>query len=362
MFVEFQTAGVSTAGGAGLRAFAYMLDYVMTSNVDRRTTAIAQGLSFYVEHSTENPGGWTRRETVGDFDSTSGTPNQWWAWSQPVIGKQDLPFFHKGFALRFNTGATGASGGNNNYFNGFMGAFQDPANRNTFAPFDFARPLNHNFTTSSIANVRFDTLNSHLRRVSDDRYVMAAAEGYMFIGNITQGTFWAVVDGTTLPINQFSSSASIPMLGLSGMQQTDSTSLTRHDLRVHVHKYDSGSGTTYNQLSSFSQQLNGDNAAAPNTTNFLHLYPSSLSNQGFLDRFDEDGKKSTALYPIIIGNPIRGNAYQTAEGILLLSGQNHETGQTFYVGSARYYKFVCSHDRANRAPAFAGLVLGIPIR
>lgn len=359
MFVEFQTTG-STANGFGLRAFAYMLDYVMTSTVASKTTAINQGLQFYVEWSDANPGGWTRRETSNDFVSGGTVPGHHWAWSQPVIGKQDLPFFHKGFALRWNGGA--GNNGSNNYFGGYMGAFQNPADRTVFAPFDFARPLNHNYMFDFALGARFDALNSSLRRVDDDRYVMAAAQGYMFIGNITQGTFWAVVDGTTLPINQFSSSASIPMLGLSGMQQTPTASLARHDLRVHVHKYDSGSGPTYNQLSSFSQQINGDNTAAPNTQNFLNLYPSSAVNQGFLDRFDEDGKKSTALYPIIIGNPIRGNAYQTTEGILLLSGQNHETGQTFYVGNARYYKFVCSHDRVNRAPAFAGLVLGIPVR
>jgi hypothetical protein len=182
------------------------------------------------------------------------------------------------------------------------------------------------------------------------------------ISTIYNGKFQvAVVDATTLPIHQYATSSAIPMLAITGAGE-NSSSNSRHDLRVHVHKYDSGAGTSYNQLSSFSQQINGDSTAAPSTTNFLSLYPSSISNQGFLDRFDVDGKRSTALYPIIIGNPIRGNAYQTTEGILLLSGQSHETGQTFYVGSARYYKFVCSHDRANRAPAFAGLVLGIPVR
>lgn len=360
MFVEFQTTNSGDSTGRGLRAFAYMLDYVLTSNTASRTTAISQGLDFFIEWTNENPGGWTRRETSGDFSSTSATPGQHWAWSQPVIGKPDQAFFHKGFALRWNNGTSNSL--INNYFNGFMGAFQNPSSRTAFAAFDFARPLNHNFTTAGDSSVRYDALNSHNRSVFQDRYIFAAAEGYMFIGNITQGTFWAVVDGTTLPIHQYPTSSSIPMLGLTGMQQSASTALTRHDLRVHVHKYDSGSGPTYNQLSSFSQQINGDSTAAPNTQNFLSLYPSSLTNQGFLDRFDEDGKKSTALYPIIIGNPIRGNAYQTTEGLLLLSGQNHETGQTFYVGPSRYYKFVCSHDRANRAPAFAGLVLGIPVR
>lgn len=362
MFVEFQTTGNTANEGFGLRAFAYMLDYVLTSTEASRTTAIAQGLSFYNLWTDANPGGWTRRETQGDFNATTQAqldtvPHRYWAWSQKVIGKVDEPFFHKGFALRHNVWNSVTNG----YFSGWMGAFQNPADRTAFGPFDFGRPLNWALTTDSNGAVNFHTLNSHNRTISNDRYIMAAAAGYMFIGNIDQGCFWAVTDGTTLPIHEFPTSSAIPMLGLSGSGD-NAAALTRHDLRVHVHKYDSGAGPAHNQLSSFSQQLNSDSAAAPNTTNFLNLYPSSLANQGFLDRFDINGKKSTALYPIIIGNPIRGNAYQTTEGILLLSGQNHETGQTFYVGSARYYKFVCSHDRANRAPAFAGLVLGIPVR
>ena len=359
MFVEFQTTDSGATTGHGLRAFAYMLDYVLTSTVSSRTTAISQGLTFFNEWTSANVGGWTRRETNGDFNSSAVSPGQFWAYSQSVFGKPDQAFFHKGFALRWNRGN---QNGANNYFNGFLGSFQDPASRTTFAPFDFGRSLNWNFTgTEDTTSTTFANLNSNNRQINGDRYIMAAAQGYMFIGNIDQGTFWSVVDATTLPIHQYATSSAIPMLAITGAGD-NSTSLTRHDLRVHVHKYDSGAGTSYNQLSSFSQQINGDSTAAPSTTNFLNLYPSSISNQGFLDRFDVDGKRSTALYPIIIGNPIRGNAYQTTEGILLLSGQSHETGQTFYVGSARYYKFVCSHDRANRAPAFAGLVLGIPVR
>lgn len=357
MFVEFQATDSGSINGHGLRAFAYMLDYVMTSTVSSRTTAVSQGLAFFNEWTNANPGAWTRRETNGDFNSASLSPGHYWAWSQSITGKPDQAFFHKGFALRWNSQN---QQGANNYFNGWMGSFQDPASRTNFAAFDFGRSLNYAGTNTHFST-NFSNLNSNGRRVDQDRYVMAAAQGYVFIGNIDQGTFWAVVDGTVLPIHEFPTSSAIPMLGITGAGD-NSTSLTRHDLRVHVHKYDSGVETSYNQLSSFSQQINGDNAAAPSTQNFLNLYPSSLTNAGFLDRFDVDGKKSTALYPIIIGNPIRGNAYQTAEGLLLLSGQNHSTGQTFYVGSARYYKFVCSHDRANRAPAFAGLVLGIPVR
>lgn len=361
MFVQFQAANSGNGTGNGLRAFVYMLDYVMagsSTNTQSRATAIAQGLTNFTEWSTENPGGWTRRENVGDFNSTLAEPAHYWAWSQPVIGKSTEAFFQKGFALRWNVGA----GSNfNNYFNGWMGSFQDPASRTTFAPFDFGRPLNWPFTTGATNAVNYASLNSNNRQVHLDRYVMAAAEGYMFIGNIDQGTFWSVVDATTLPIHEFPTSSAIPMLAITGAGD-NGIALTRHDLRVHVHKYDSGAGTSHNALSSFSQQINGDSTAAPSTTAFLNLYPSSLTDRGFLDRFDTDGKRSTALYPIIIGNPIRGNAYQTTEGLLLLSGQNHETGQTFYVGPARYYKFVCSHDRTNRAPAFSGLVLGIPVR
>jgi hypothetical protein len=360
MFVEFQTTDSGQNSGFGLRQFSEMLDYVLTNDSTALTRAQSSGgLSFFTQWSNENPGAWVRRDgNTGAFTSSASSPLLYWSWSQPVIGKPDQAFFHKGFALRWNNSTSGY----NNYFQGYMGAFQDPSSRTTFAPFDFGRPLNANYTTNVITSDAYDVLNSTNRFVWQDRYIFAAAQGYMFIGNITQGTFWAVVDGTTLPIHQYPTSASIPMLGFSGMAHLAPTTNTRHDLMVHVHKYDSGAGTTYNQLSSFTQVLNGDSTAAPNTTNFLSLYPSSLTDRGFLDRFDEDGKKSTALYPIIIGNPIRGNAYQTTEGLLLLSGQNHETGQTFYVGSARYYKFVCSHDRANRAPAFAGLVLGIPVR
>lgn len=357
MFVEFQAAA-NVVADRGVTSWAYMLDYVMTgsaSSVASRDTALQNGAAVFTEWTNANPGGWTRRSSTGNFSVVGNS----WTWSQPCIGMPDQAFYHKGFGLVMNTINSGAS----NYFNGFMGAFQDPASRTNFAPFDFARPLNwaYGFGAGSNTSVDYSVLNSPVRYVYQDRYVMAAAEGYMFIGNIDQGTFWAVVDGTALPIHQFATSSAIPMLAITGAGN-NGTGLTRHDLRVHVHKYDSGAGESHNQLSSFSQQLNGDSTAAPSTTAFLNLYPSSLTNQGFLDRFDVDGKRSTALYPIIIGNPIRGNAYQTTEGLLLLSGQNHATGQTFYVGSARYYKFVCTHDRANRAPAFAGLVLGIPVR
>ena len=357
MFVEFKTTNAGGTGtGSGLRAFAYMLDYVLTSTTASRTTAIAQGLQYYIEWSTANAGGWTRRETNGDFDSASSIPLHHWAWSQKCIGKADQAFFHKGFALQWNSNTT-----NNNYYQGYMGAFQNPADKTAFANFDFGRPLNFNFTTNTITTVDYSTLSSSNRAISNDRFVISAAEGFMFIGNLDQGTFWFVGDGTALPIHQYATSSSIPMLGITGLGDFG-TSLTRHDLTVHVHKYDSGAGLAYNQLSSFNQRISSDSTAAPNTTNFLNLYPSSLSNQGFLDRFDADGKKSTALYPIIIGNPIKGNAYQTTEGLLILSGQNHETGQTFYVGSSRYYKFVCSHDRTNRASQYGGLTLAVPIR
>lgn len=356
MFVEFQAADVANPD-RGVRSWAYMLDYVMTgsaSSVASRDTALSIGSPpVFTEWTNANPGGWTRRSSTGEFSVVGNN----WTWSQPCIGMPDQAFYHKGFGLVINA----INVNNTNYFNGYMGAFQDPASRTNFAPFDFARPLNWAYTSQSPTSTNFSVLNSPLRFVYQDRYVMAAAEGYMFVGNIDQGTFWAVVDGTALPIHQFATSSAIPMLGLTGAGD-NSSALARHDLRVHVHKYDSGAGESHNQLSSFSQQLNGDSTAAPSTTAFLNLYPSSLTNRGFLDRFDVDGKRSTALYPIIIGNPILGNAYQTTEGLLLLSGQNHATGQTFYVGSARYYKFVCSHDRANRAPAFAGLVLGIPVR
>lgn len=353
MFVEFRPTSAGSL--TGFRSWAYMLDYVMTgsaSSVISRTAALATGATVFTEWSTANPGGWTRRSSLGDFTAAG---NQW-TWSQSVIGMPDQAFYHKGFGLWHISDSS-----DNNYFNAYMGSFQDPASRTNFAAFDFGRPLNWQFGGNTVASGDFSTLSGDRRRVHNDRYVMAAAQGYMFVGNIDQGTFWAVVDGTALPIHQYATSSAIPMLGLTGAGNAGVT-LTRHDLRVHVHKYDSGSGASHNQLSSFSQQLNGDSTAAPNTTAFLNLYPSSLANQGFLNRFDVDGKRSTALYPIIIGNPILGNAYQTTEGILLLSGQGHETGQTFYVGSARYYKFVCSHDRINRAPQFSGLVLGIPVR
>jgi len=56
MFVEFKTTTSSTGTGSGLRAFAYMLDYVLTSTTASRTTAIAQGLQYYIEWSTANDG------------------------------------------------------------------------------------------------------------------------------------------------------------------------------------------------------------------------------------------------------------------------------------------------------------------
>lgn len=360
MFLEFKSSDslVSTGTGRGLRTLAYMLDYVLTGTTSSKTLAVST-TSLFTEWSTDNPGGWVRRETNGDFSSSSTTPSQYWAWSAPVLGKPNQAFFHKGFALRWNAGASNV--GVNNYFQGYMGAFQSVNDRTTFGSFDFGRPLNHNFTTNTATTERFDTLTGGYARTIDmDRYVLAAAEGYMFIGNIDRGTFWAITDGTTLPIHEYTTSSAIPMIGLTGLGPLTSPN-TRHDLRVHVHKYDSGAGASHNQLSSFDQLINGDNTTPPSSINFLSLYPSSANNQGFLDRFDAAGKRTTALYPIIIGNPIRGNAYQTTEGLLLLSGQNHETGQTFYVGTARYYKFVCSHD-LTRSPAFSGLVIGIPIR
>jgi len=254
MFIEFQTT--DTGSGRGLIPFANIIDYAMTNTAESLSTA-QPNLSYYQLFSDANPGAWTRRETVGTFS----TVNNYWAWSQSVTGKSDQAFFHKGFALRYNGDATTTIA--NNYYNGFMGAFQDPASRTTFAGFDFARPLNHNFTTSTGGiTARYDTLSSSVRGIYQDRFIVSAANGYLFIGNVTQATFWAVCNGTALPIHQFSTSASIPMIGLTGLGDA-TTSLTRHDLRVHVHKYDSGSGTAYNELSSFNQQLNSDSTAAP---------------------------------------------------------------------------------------------------
>lgn len=352
MFIEFQVANQGSHGG--IYAWARMLDFAMTGNATSFNEANSAGLTYYKLWTNANPGGWTARDRIGTFASASDL----WAWSQPVIGKQDIPFFHKGFGLRLNA----VNSTQNNYFQGYMGAFQNPANRNAYAAFDQARPLNANYNTEPGTTVRYDALNSYNRKVFQDRYIVSAAEGYVFIGNVTQCTFWAVVDGTALPIHQFATSSSIPMIGLSGMQQDSGTSLTRHDLMVHVHKYDSGSGATYNTLSSFTQVVSSDSTFPPSTQNFLNLYPSSVSGLSLLDRFDEDGKKSTALYPIIVGNPIRGNAYQTTEGTLLVSGQSHETGQTFYVGPSRYYKFTCTHDRTSRRSDFSGLTIGVPVR
>jgi hypothetical protein len=358
MFVEVRVNNTGSNTGSGISTFANLLDYVLAGNQSSLTNAQNNGgFQYFNEWSNENPGAWDRRETNGNFTSTSSTPGHYFAWSQKINGKLDQAFFHKGFAFRWNSLNANA----NNAFGGYMGSFQSTVSRTTFGAFDFGRSLNWAYTTNINTGANFAALNSNLRYIYQDNYIIAAAEGYMFIGNIDQGTFWAVTDGTALPIHQYTSSSSIPMIGLSG-SGVNGSSNTRHDLTIHVHKYDTGSGSTYNQLSSFYQQVNSDNAAAPNTTNFLNLYPSSLINSGFLDRFDEDGKKTTALYPIIVGNPIKGNAYQTVEGIIILSGQGHQTGQTFYVGSARYYKFVCTHDRVSRAPAYSGLTIGIPIR
>lgn len=351
MFIEFQVANQSNHGG--IYAWARMLDFAMTGNATSFNEANSAGLTYYKLWTNANPGGWTSRSKIGPFNAAGNT----WNWSQPVIGKQDIPFFHKGFGLRLNVLSSA-----NNYFQGFMGAFQNPADRNAHAAFDQGRSLNANYTTNTVTTARFDALNSNNRFAFQDRYIVSAAEGYVFIGNVTQCTFWAVVDGTALPIHQFATSSSIPMIGLSGMQPDTGVTNTRHDLTVHVHKYDSGSGASYNTLSSFNQVVSSDSGAAPSTTNFLNLYPSSVSGLSLLDRFDEDGKKSTALYPIIVGNPIRGNAYQTTEGTLLVSGQSHETGQTFYVGPSRYYKFTCTHDRVARNSVFSGLTIGVPVR
>jgi hypothetical protein len=359
MFLEFQTLDSGVNRGFGLDAFAHLLHYVLTNDTAARTaalsTAITGGLAFLNEWSTENPGGWVRRELNSSsfFNSSTSSPGLYWAWSQPVQGKPDQAFYHKGFAIRWNERSSGVP----NYFNGFMGSFQDFSNRTAFAPFDFARPLNVNLSFGSTSG-RFDTLNA--ASIFSDRYVFAAGQGYMFIGNITQATFWAVVDATTLPIHEYPGSSAIPMVGLSGLGVAGSSNV-RHDLHVSVHKYDSGAGATFNQLSSFTQMLNSDSATAINTQQFLRLYPQSLA-AGLPDRFDEDGKRSPAIYPIILGNPILGNAYQTVEGLVLVSGQNHETGQTFYIGPTRYYKFVCTHERANRTPATASLTIGIPVR
>ena len=38
---------------------------------------------------------------------------------------------------------------------------------------------------------------------NQDRFIVSAANGYLFIGNVTQATFWAVCNGTALPIHQF---------------------------------------------------------------------------------------------------------------------------------------------------------------
>ena len=357
MFIRFKPNNTGDDQGYGLNVLARWVDYALAGNTDSRTFAIANS-STYREYSTANGGNWTRRQSSGTFSSTSTSPGQYWVWSQNVVDKPDQAFFHKGFAIRWNQ-----DGSYTNYWQGYMGAFQDPSDRNNFADFDFARPLNTNFNTNTTSTTRYDSIQGQTGlRPYEVEWIVAAAQGYMVLGNLTRGTFWAVMDGTVLPIHEYTTSAAIPMIGLSGMQHSSSTSLTEHWLRVLVHKYDSGSGTSYNQLTSLTQDMNSTSTTAPDASNFLKLYPTSASNKGFLDRFDAEGKKTTALYPFIIGNPIKGNAYQTADGIVLLSGQNHETGQTFYIGSARYFKFVCTHDYSLKRSEFSGLTIGIPIR
>jgi len=154
----------------------------------------------------------------------------------------------------------------------------------------------------------------------------------MFIGNLTMGNFWAVVDATVLPTHQYASSNAIPMLGFSGMGQNASANV-RNELTVHVHKYDSGNEATYNTLLSTTQTISSDSTTTIVNQNFLSMYPySGNSLSAYANKFDVDGKRSTTVYPIIIGNPIKGNSFQSAAGLVLLGGQNHETGQTFYVG------------------------------
>lgn len=358
MFIRFKpsTQGGDDFGG-GLRCLANWLDYALSGNTTSRSLAISLS-SNYREYSTANAGNWTSVTKTGDFDSTAAYPGHAWIWSQSVVDKPDQPFFRKGFAIRWNE-----RGNKHNYWQGYMGAFQDQSDRSAYAAFDYGRPLNSNFTTNTNdTGSRYDCINGSFARVYDSEWIVAAATGYVVLGNLSRGTFWAVMDGTVLPIHEYTTSAAIPMIALSGAQHSSSTSLTKYWLRVHVHKYDSGSGSSYNSLTSTVQDMNSDATDAPNATNFLKLYPTSASNQGFLDRFDSEGKKTTALYPFIIGNPIKGNAYQTADGIVLLSGQNHETGQTFYIGSARYFKFVCTHDYNSKQSQYSGLTLGIPIR
>lgn len=360
MFIRFKPSAQGYDFGYGIHALAHWLDYALSGNTSSRATAIAYSTS-YREYSTANAGNWVSRFKNGGFNSTTYNAGHTWAWSQSVVDKPDQPFFHKGFAVRCNV-FDAADGADNNCLQGYMGSFQDQAGRNNVGSFDYGRPLNTNYTTNISGNTRHDTIAGNFRKVSDSEWIVAAAQGYMFLGNLTRGTFWAVMDGTVLPIHEYTTSAAIPMIGLSGMQHDGSTALTKHWLRVLVHKYDSGSGAGYNQLISLNQDMNSDSSTPPNSANFLKLYPTSASNQGLLDRFDSEGKKTTALYPFIIGNPILGNAYQTADGIVLLSGQNHETGQTFYIGSARYFKFVCTHDYDFKQSQYSGLTIGIPIR
>ena len=365
MFLECSFPSTSEQTGWGLRELAYTLDYALTNTAASKTTAQATGTTI-TELSTSSPGNWVRRQTLGDFNPSAQGATYGgvaWAWSQPVTGKPDQAFYHKGFGLAFNhRGQLGNTNPPNNYYQGYMGAFQNAADKNAFATFDSFRPLNWPYTTAATETVSHATLSGDRRFVYQDKYIIAAAQGYMFIGNLTMGNFWAVVDATVLPTHQYASSNAIPMLGFSGLGQNITTGNTRNELTVLVHKYDSGNEATYNALLSTTQTISSDSATTIVNQNFLSMYPySGNSLSAYANKFDVDGKRSTTVYPIIIGNPIKGNSFQSAAGLVLLGGQNHETGQTFYVGNTRYYKFVCTHD-INKSTATATLTLGIPIK
>lgn len=330
MFAEFV---INDNTYSGTKTLITLVEGLANNN----TAGISAGsgqCSFYFNYGTTVAGGWATQ--AKNFGAGQSTPNV--TLAAPVTGKTDLPGFRKGFGLRTNSETYQAAGN----ISGFMGSFQG-ANTAAYSSFDFDRALNHigsGETAGAGYGSRRDSLTGGNGQPYGKRFIMSVTDKYLFLGCIDTRCFYYVGNASPFPLHDYASSLSIPMIGITGQGNSNNS---EYNLFVHTSKYATGDTSTYNSLLSTNQDLTISNQAGTSDY-FLRMYPSSQQDQFMRDRYNQHGNREPAVYPMIVGNPYRGNPWQIADGLVVLSGQNHYTGQVFYVGDRRYYKMVCTHN------------------
>jgi hypothetical protein len=349
MFVEF--VPTTADGTGGTKTFIKILNAVATgNNVLKAEATTSTYCSFYHEYST-GAGGWTEKLIyAGPTEQTPKTEIH-----APVAGKADKPAYRKGFAVRTNS----TTYNNHGNLSGFLGSFAtSDIEATTYGNFDYARPLNFLGAgeAGNEAPNRRDSIDQW-GTVAGKRWVISVNQSFIFVGCVTNRTFWYVGNASASIVHGYPNSDAVPMIGLSGMGNGDNT---QYYLQAHLHKYQPGVNISrFNNLLSTSQDITVTTGDSYNNfnDNLIKMYPNSTSESFISDRYNRYGNQSTAVYPFMLGNHLRGNAWQIPEGIVLLSGKNHQTGEVFYVSGRRYYKFSCTHNESDTRNR--GLNIGI---